>query len=465
MASVGQEGAPPTGLSKSALKKKAKAAELARAAEAPKERSDSQASLDVGGVNGGSDGGNESSAVKELQKQIRNVNKKLNLMHKVDGIMSAHPDKSLDELVSAKLINNDQKAQAQKKPILISQREALETQIEQYKKFEAEHAATFSQERSQLKSAHTKELDEVRDAVRKEVENEKEKEFKMRLLVFARFLKAAAERRGREEEEQTEEGKAFEGVLYGIYTGDAHAVECAEKLIEGVEEKVSDYTNTFDVTYARVKELSLQESPLPNDDPWADSTDTPITHHQDEDTSDLTITHATLTEQNDTRIPNGTSSPDSPGGPPNATFLGDAGNAAAEEQWDTKGPGEVAGMDESFEMVPRDPQEVENSGGSAPALAGSTQSWADETSAAAEVGETVQSGDGFQEVSGGNRGRGSRGGSRGSPPHRGGGGRGGARGGRGEFRGGRGRGEGGFRGEGRGRGRGAPRGGPRGESS
>jgi hypothetical protein len=137
-------------------------------------------------------------------------------------------------------------------------------------------------------------------------------------------------------------------------------------------------------------------------------------------------------------------------------------------------------MEESFEMVPRDPQETENREAHAPALVGSTQSWADETSAAAEsVAVTASSGaadsgDGFQEVAHHSRGgRGPRGSGGASRGHRG-GPRGGGefrgerrRGGGEGYRGGRGRGgEGGFRGEGRGRG--GPRGGrgaPRGESS
>jgi hypothetical protein len=196
--------------------------------------------------------------------------------------------------------------------------------------------------------------------------------------------------------------------------------------------------------------------------------------------TDPTIAHAGLTEQDDIRIPNGNSDDIETAGPPTGTVFGNAGNAAAEERWDTKAAGDI-GMEESFEMVPRDPQETENRETHAPALAGSTQSWADETSAAAESADLANpgvaptNGDGFQEVAHHGRGgrgprgsggasRGQRGGSRGSGEFKG-ERRGGPRGGDG-FRG-RGRGgEGGFRGEGRGRG--GPRGGrgaPRGESS
>lgn len=169
-------------------------------------------------------------------------------MHKVDSIIAANPDKTLDELVASKTINADQKAQAQKKPQLIAQRTALEDQITQYKKIEAEHEAKVAKERSLLKSSHTKELKELRAVVRKEVELEKEKEFKKRMLVFARFLKAAAERRQREPEAQSEEGRAFESVLYGIYTGDGSAVDCAEKLISGKEENIEGYDGEMNFT-------------------------------------------------------------------------------------------------------------------------------------------------------------------------------------------------------------------------
>jgi hypothetical protein len=171
-------------------------------------------------------------------------------MQKVDKIIEENPNKTLDELVASKTINADQKAQALKKPGLQSQLAGLEEQISQYKKFESDYLAIIAKESSELKSAHAKEIEESKAAVAKETRAQVEKEFRLRLLTFARFLKAAAERRAREESEPSEESRAFEGVLYGIYTGDAAAVECAERLIDGVEEKTSDYSGEIDVTCA-----------------------------------------------------------------------------------------------------------------------------------------------------------------------------------------------------------------------
>jgi len=205
--------------------------------------------------------------------------------------------------------------------------------------------------------------------------------------------------------------------------------------------------------------------------------------------TDPTLANAGLTELDTTpiRIPNGNNqSPklDTPSVPPTASIQ-DAGNAAAEEQWDTKAPGE-GGMEESFEIIPRDPAETENKEAHAPAPVTSTRSWADDMPTSAEKswspesttgGEaapqssaTTNGNDGFHEVHHhrGSRGRGGfggeRGGFRGRGGQRGGEGFRGGRGSRGDGHRGRGRGDGQFRGEGgRGRGRG-PRG-PRGDAS
>jgi hypothetical protein len=171
-------------------------------------------------------------------------------MQKVDKIIEENPSRTLDELVASKTINADQKAQALKKPGLQSQLAGLEEQIRQYKQFEAEHQAAISRERSELKATHAKEIEEVKAKAARDTRAQVEREFRLRLLTFARFLKAAAERRAREESEPSEEGRAFEGVLYGIYTGDAAAVECAERLIEGVDKNTSDYSGEIAVTCA-----------------------------------------------------------------------------------------------------------------------------------------------------------------------------------------------------------------------
>lgn len=103
-------------------------------------------------------------------------------------------------------------------------------------------------ERDLLKSQHTKELDELREATEARVRLECEKAFRLNLLTFSRFLKAAAGRRGEGEEDLDLEGKAFEGVLSNVYTGDTSAVEAIEKLINGSAEKARDWSGELDIT-------------------------------------------------------------------------------------------------------------------------------------------------------------------------------------------------------------------------
>ena len=63
-------------------------------------------------------------------------------------------------------------------------------------------------------------------------------ELQKQLLVFSQFLRAAAAKRSIEEEKDTYESRAFEGVLLLVYGGDEGAVETALKLIEGADEQV-----------------------------------------------------------------------------------------------------------------------------------------------------------------------------------------------------------------------------------
>lgn len=162
-------------------------------------------------------------------------------MAKVDSIMAENPDLSLDQLVSAKKINNDQKAQALKKPSLQAQLSQLEEQITQYKKFEQEFTDRSKAERDELSAAHQKELEDLRSQIKPQAEEpkpEKAQDLRTPLLALSRFLRAAAARRQLEDDE-SEETKAFEGALLLLYGGDDAAVDAMEKLINGAEEGVT----------------------------------------------------------------------------------------------------------------------------------------------------------------------------------------------------------------------------------
>jgi hypothetical protein len=171
-----------------------------------------------------------------------------NATQRVDTLIAENPGKSLDDLVSSKTINNDQKAQALKKPSLQAELASLEEQVTKAKQMDAVHQEALAKERELFQAKHTKELDDMKEATEARVRVETEKELRTKFLTFGRFLKAAAARRQETEEELDLEGKAFEGVLSNVYTGDVTAVEAIEKLINGSDEKVRDYTGELDVT-------------------------------------------------------------------------------------------------------------------------------------------------------------------------------------------------------------------------
>jgi hypothetical protein len=159
-------------------------------------------------------------------------------MSKVSEIVAANPDVSLDELVSTRKINADQKAQYQKKPALEAQLAQLEEQLTQYKKFEQELQSKHAQEKEILSKGHSEELEKLRDTLKAEAALEVKKTFRGQFLTLSRFLRAAAARRQLAEEEDNDLTKAFEGALLQVYGGDPTAVAAAEKLIEGTDDNV-----------------------------------------------------------------------------------------------------------------------------------------------------------------------------------------------------------------------------------
>ncbi|OMP85726.1 hypothetical protein BK809_0004397 [Diplodia seriata] len=475
--STGNISNPPSSApaeSKSARKKKAKAEAAAAAAAAASPATptkDDQNPID-GGVNGADDG--EHPYIKDLQKRLRSINKKLNAMEKVNSVMKENPNVSLDDLVASKKINTDQKAQALKKPSLEAEREQLNEQLVNFKKVQEELAAKLIRQKEAVEAAHAKELKELEDKIRAEEKAEADKTVKQRLLVFSQFLRSAAARR-QQGDEETELSKAFEGALLLVYGGNPEAVTAAEKLISGSEEHViSTEGLELTVSYAQVKQASVEDAPFAAEEAWVDEVNQAAQAPQEEDKppsyneatttvgTDPTVAHAGLTEL-DANVASTNGEPAAePSTVPTANVDDSAANAAG-DRWDTKAPGSEDPLAESFEMVPRDPTETEAV--HEPAPAASTQSWAEDTpapaapaapvapAAAPQAAAPATNGDGFQEVpsSRGGRGRGNYQGER-----RGYRGRGGPRGegrGRGGYRGDRGdgyRGRGGYRG-GRGR--------------
>ena len=164
-------------------------------------------------------------------------------MTKVNEVVAANPGVSIDDLVSSRKINADQKAQLLKKPALQAQLLQLEEQLAQYKKFEQEYQNKINQEKEILLKTHSEEVETLRDTLKAEAVLEQKKAFREKFLTLSRFLRAAAARRQLEEDD-SDLTRAFEGALLLVYGGDASAVGAAEKLIDGTEDSVPSTEGT-----------------------------------------------------------------------------------------------------------------------------------------------------------------------------------------------------------------------------
>jgi hypothetical protein len=178
-------------------------------------------------------------------------------MSKLDAIMSENPDLSLDDLVTTRKINADQKAQALKKPALQAQLAHYEEQLVMAKEIDEHYAskleaqkAKYEAELENVREEHKTELAAARESAAPAAAPEPTqvsdalKSFKLRFLTLTRFLRAAAARRQIESSEPDDPSQAFEGVLLALYGGDSNAVFAAEKLINGSEDLVASPDGT-----------------------------------------------------------------------------------------------------------------------------------------------------------------------------------------------------------------------------
>ncbi|KAH6997198.1 hypothetical protein EDB80DRAFT_727261 [Ilyonectria destructans] len=361
----------------------------------------------------------ESPYIKELHKNIRNVNKKITNASKTDSLLSQHAGKSLEELVASKIINTDQKAQILKKPALQAQLAQYEEQLVQYKQVDEQYRARAAVEKAEWE----KSLEKVKADAASEASVASQKALKDNLLVLSQFLRLAAYRREEAKDPESDESQAIEGVLLAIYSGDDNAVQSMLKLVDGSDDQiVSVPGEQLETTYSKVRSLAQEyKTPFYPEE------------GQTEAVSDPTIANAAATEieAGDTALTNGPTAQVASNGLANANVADDAANAVAESHWDTGNNTAELSMSQEWVDVKAEAETA------APAT--NTQSWADDhpEQVPEPAAAPADANDGFHQVQR-NKPRNEReGGS-----HRG--------RGRGEWRG-----RGGFRGEGRGgRGRG-----------
>ncbi|KAK4236717.1 hypothetical protein C8A03DRAFT_35369 [Achaetomium macrosporum] len=431
MAASDVQNPPAPVESKSAKKKKAKAGteSPAPAASAP-EKAGSVAASDA-------QDDTENGYIRDLQKSIRNVTKKITNASRIDHIIAEHGGKSLDELVSLKIINADQKAAHLKKPQLEAQLFHLEEQLAQHKKVAQEYRARLAEQEKALTEKFEKEKADIVAELTEKAEADAKTNLRDNLLILSQFLRLAAARRAEDADSTSDESMALEGVLLHIYTGDENAVSAMLKLVQGAEEPTRSTTGeTLQTTFAQVKQLAIAHAAPFTQTEASQPAESDIVESKQEPQTDPTVANAGLTEVEEgsaTPLTNGhVQEPSSSSAAlSNADVADSAANAAGESQWDT-GNDAPSSQEWVDVKVPREPGETETGVAATPAASSNTQSWADDHP---EAEAAAPADDGFQSVQGRNRGN-----------------RDGWRG-RGGYRG-----RGGFRGEGRGRGRGGQRG-------
>ncbi|KAI0136977.1 hypothetical protein BJ170DRAFT_37658 [Xylariales sp. AK1849] len=460
MPSSAVQNPPAQTESKSAKKKKAKA-ELRTGSPAPSASPAPEKAISVTG-----DDASESVYVRELQKNIRNLSKKISNAAKTNVLIEQQKGKSLDDLIAAKIINADQRAQAIKKPQLESQLAQLEEQVAQYKKVDEDYRTRGAADKAKLEKDLTERLEKEKAdalvAIAEKAAADTKKAQHDSLLVLSQFLRLAAARRSEDADQSLDENMALEGVLLNVYSGDENAVSTMLKLIEGTEERAKSVGGEeLETTYAQVKAAAMTHvnlfSSTDEAEPVPEVSEVSPVESSKLPETDPTIAHAGLTEIDSTGatapMTNGhiESTPDT-GLPTNSDVGDSAANAAAESQWDAaKNDLDASITQEDWVKVPRDPAETDTGLTATPAAAGPTQSWADDQPEnPPDVSETpsVPADDGFHQVQRNRpRGQGEGSGYRGR--------------GRGDGHRGRGRGDGRGRGRGQGRGNMGMRGGRR----
>lgn len=156
---------------------------------------------------------------------------------KIDTLVNAHPGKTLDELVSLKIINADQRASHLKKPSLQAQLSQLEEQLALQKKIDQEHKVRLAEFEKTLTEKFEKEKAELAAEIKEKAVAEAKETLHSNLLILSQFLRLAAARRAEDADSTADENMALEGVLLHVYSGDENAVATMLKLVEGTDEQ------------------------------------------------------------------------------------------------------------------------------------------------------------------------------------------------------------------------------------
>lgn len=165
---------------------------------------------------------------------------------RTDSLIEQHPGKSLDELVAAKVINGDQKAQILKKPALLEQLKQQQAQLDIYRKIDNDYKTRLATETSTLEKTLTEKFEADKSEAIREAKDAAEAAAKAAvhnaLLTLSQFLALASHRRTEQPDSTEPENLALEGVLLGVYSGDDTGVASMIKLVEGSSEQTKSIT-------------------------------------------------------------------------------------------------------------------------------------------------------------------------------------------------------------------------------
>lgn len=167
---------------------------------------------------------------------------------KTEALISQNKDKTIPQLIAAKIINADQKRQVDNKPALEAELARNEEHLAQVLKLDEEWRATLEKSQQELKQTltekHEKELAEAVAEAKSQAEAEAKQTLEDGFLVLSKFLRLAANRRQEAEFSTEDRDLTTEGILLSVYAGDQSAVDVMVKLYQGTDDTTSSIDGT-----------------------------------------------------------------------------------------------------------------------------------------------------------------------------------------------------------------------------
>lgn len=159
---------------------------------------------------------------------------------KTQTLIAENKDKSIDQLITAKIINADQKRQVDNKPALEAELARYEEQLSQIQKIDDEWRTTVASVKAdtekKLAEKYEQEKADAVAEVKSKAEGDAKKALEDGFLVLSQFLRLAAHRRAEAAESTEDQDLALEGILLSVYGGDHSAVATMVKLYQGTED-------------------------------------------------------------------------------------------------------------------------------------------------------------------------------------------------------------------------------------